>query len=169
MYVNCFCPYSESQQGLKQQWAPSYFVLHRRKKAIQICKDMRASKWWQNFNFGLKHDFKSLFLSFVLSVGIYLSFVYLTDPELLLFSSNSGINGLNIVFEDAFTHSDLHCIQTLLYCMSCMNAFEMNWYSTEWKYTVSLILGNLISGWKRTRLQKTAWATKTSYINISIY
>ncbi len=62
----------------------------------------------------------------VLSIGIYLSFVYLTDPELLLFSSNSGLNGLNIVFEDAFTHSDLHCIQTLLYCMSYMNAFEMN-------------------------------------------
>jgi len=38
-------------------------VFHRRKKVIQDWIDMRVSKWWQNFNFGVKYPRDSILSS----------------------------------------------------------------------------------------------------------
>jgi len=36
----------------------SCFVFSRRKKLIQLCNNLRVSKWWQNFHFWVKYPFK---------------------------------------------------------------------------------------------------------------
>ncbi len=36
----------------------SSFVLNRRRKLIQICNNLKVSKWWQNFHVWLNHPFK---------------------------------------------------------------------------------------------------------------
>ncbi len=55
----CFGPYwlSLNKNGWKF-FKISYFVFHRRKKAIQVWNDM-VSKWWQNFHFWVNYIFKS--------------------------------------------------------------------------------------------------------------
>ncbi len=34
-----------------------YFVFFQRYKCMQLCNDMRVSKWWQNFHFRVKYPF----------------------------------------------------------------------------------------------------------------
>jgi len=37
------------------------FMLHRWTKVIQVCNNMRASKWWPNFHFWVNYPLKSVF------------------------------------------------------------------------------------------------------------
>jgi len=41
----------------------SSFVLHRRKKVIEVWNDMRVSKWWQNCNFWVIYPFNSAIIN----------------------------------------------------------------------------------------------------------
>jgi len=51
-YGNQWCPSTVWFQSFFKIYS---FVFSRRKKLIQVCNNLRVSKWWQNFNFWVEY------------------------------------------------------------------------------------------------------------------